>query len=70
MCDGGFPGGSVLKNPPAMQESWVPSLGQEDPLEEEMATHPGILAWEIPWTEEPWRATVHGALKSQSDTTP
>ena len=53
MCDGGFPGGSVLKNPPAMQESWVPSLGQEDPLEEEMATHPGILAWEIPWTEEP-----------------
>ena len=43
----------MVKNPPAMQESWVPSLGQEDPLEEEMATHPGILAWEIPWTEEP-----------------
>ena len=45
----------MVKNPPAMQESWVPSLGQEDPLEEEMATHPGILAWEIPWTEEPGR---------------
>ena len=36
-----------------MQETWVPSLGQEDPLEEEMATHSSILAWEIPWTEEP-----------------
>ena len=36
-----------------MQETWVRSLGQEDPLEEEMATHSGILAWEIPWTEEP-----------------
>ena len=54
-----------------MQESWVPSLGQEDPLEEEVATHPGILAWEIPWTEEPGGLqTVHGASKSQSDTTP
>ena len=36
-----------------MQETWVPSLGQEDPLEEETATHSSILAWEIPWTEEP-----------------
>ena len=36
-----------------MQETWVPSLGQEDPLEEDMATHSSILAWEIPWTEEP-----------------
>ena len=36
-----------------MQETWVCSLGQEDPLEEEMATHSGILAWEISWTEEP-----------------
>ena len=36
-----------------MQETWVPSLGQEDPLEEEMATHTSILAWRIPWTEEP-----------------
>ena len=36
-----------------MQETWVGSLGEEDPLEEEMATHSRILAWEIPWTEEP-----------------
>ena len=36
-----------------MQETWVQSLGQEDPLEKEMTTHSGILAWEIPWTEEP-----------------
>ena len=45
----------VVKNPPAMQEmqeTWVPSLGQEDPLKEEMATRCSILAWEIPWTEE------------------
>ena len=44
------------KNLPAMQEPqemWVPSLGREDPLEKEMATHSSILAWEIPWTEEP-----------------
>ena len=41
-----------LRNLPAMQESWVQSLGWEDPLEEEMATHSSILAWEIPWTEE------------------
>ena len=42
----------VVKNPPAMQEMQVRSLGQEDSLEEEMATHSSILAWEIPWTEE------------------
>ena len=53
LIDMGFPGGSVVKNPPAMQEMWVQSLGQEDPLEKEMATHSSILAWEIPWTEEP-----------------
>ena len=41
------------KNPPAMQETWVQSLGWEDPLEEQMGTHSSILAWEIPWTEEP-----------------
>ena len=51
--DGGFPGGSVLKNLPAVQEMWVPFLGQEDPLEKEMAIHSSILAWEITWTEEP-----------------
>ena len=43
----------MVKNPPAMQETQVRSLGQEDPLEKEMAIHSSILAWEIPWTEEP-----------------
>ena len=46
----------MVKNPAAMQETkevWVRSLGQEDPLEEEMATHSSILAWRTPWTEEP-----------------
>ena len=43
----------TVKNPPAMQETWVPSLGPEDPLEEEMATHSSIFAWRVPWTEEP-----------------
>ena len=44
---------SVVKNPPAKQETLVQSLGWEDPLEKEMATHSSILVWEIPWTEEP-----------------
>ena len=43
----------TVKNPPAMQDTWVQSLGWEDPLEEDMATHSSILAWRIPWTEEP-----------------
>ena len=43
----------MVKNLPAMQETWDQSLGQEDPLEEEMATHASILAWRILWTEEP-----------------
>ena len=42
-----------VKNLPAMQETWVQFLGQEDPLEKGVATHSSILAWEIPWTEEP-----------------
>ena len=42
----------MVKNLLAMRETWVRSLGQEDPLEKEMATHPSILAWRIPWTEE------------------
>ena len=42
-----------VKHLPAMQETWVRSLGQEDPLEKEMATHSSNLAWRIPWTEEP-----------------
>ena len=45
----------IVKNPPAMWETWVRSLGWEDPLEEGMATHSSILCWRIPWTEEPGR---------------
>ena len=45
----------MVKNPPAMQEAQVRSLGREDPLEEDMATHSSIFAWRIPWTEEPGR---------------
>ena len=43
----------TVKNLPAMQETWVQSLGRKDPLEKGMTTHSSILAWEIPWTEEP-----------------
>ena len=56
-----------VKNLPAMletQETRVRSLGQEDPLEEEMATHSRILAWKIPWTEEPGSLQVRGVTKS------
>ena len=49
----GFPGGSVVKNLPAVQENWVQFLGWEDPLGKGMVTHSSILAWIIPWTEEP-----------------
>ena len=49
----GFPGGAVVKNLSAVQETWVRSLGQEDPLEKEIATHSNIVAWDIPWTEKP-----------------
>ena len=62
----GLPDGAVLRNLPTMQEPLVQSLGQEDPLEKEMATHSSILAWRIAWTEEPWRATVHGVIKRQT----
>ena len=54
----------TAKNPPVMQETWVRSLGWEDPLEEGMATHSSILAWRIPWTEEPGGLQVHGVTKS------
>ena len=54
-CIYSFPGGSVVKNPPAVWETWVQSLGQKDSLEEEMATPSSILAWKIPQTEEPGR---------------
>ena len=62
----GLPGGSVVKNLPEMQETQVPSLGREDPLEEGRATHSSIPAWRIPGTEEPGRATVHGVAKSRT----
>ena len=50
----------TVKNPPAMQETQVQSLGQEDPLEKEMATHSGLLAWEVPWSEGLAGYTVQG----------
>ena len=55
-----------VKNPPLMQEMWVQPLGQEDPLEKEMATHTSILAWEIPWTEKPGRLQFMGSQKSDT----
>ena len=57
----------MVKNLPAMRETWVQSLGWEDLLEKRMATHSGILAQRIPWTEEPGRLyTVHGVAKRQT----
>ena len=66
----GFPGGIVGKEPANQcrrQETWVQSLGWEDPLQKEMATHSGILPWKIPWTQESGRLQreVHGVTKSQ-----
>ena len=57
----------TVKNPPAMQEMWVRSLGREDPLEKEMATLSSTLAWRIPWTEEPGGLQSMGS--QESDTT-
>ena len=54
----------MVKNPPAMQEMWVQPLDQEDPLEKGMATFSSILAWEIPWMEEPGRLQSRGSQKS------
>ena len=56
----------TVKNLPAMPETWVPSLGWEDPLEEGMATLSSILAWRIPMDRGAWKATVHGVAKSQT----
>ena len=50
-----------------MQETWVQSVSWEDPLEKEMATHSSILAWKIPWVEEPGRSTVHAVAKNDND---
>ena len=63
----GFPGSSMVKNPPATQEMWVRSLGKEDPLEEQTASHSNILAWEIPWTEEPGRILSMGLQRVRHD---
>ena len=54
----------LVKNLPAMQETWVQSLGWEDPLEKEMASHSSIFAWRIPWTEEPGRLQPWGSQES------
>ena len=54
----------TVKNRPAMWETWVQSLGWEDPLEEGMTTHSSILAWRIPTDREAWWATVHGVIKT------
>ena len=60
----GFFGSSDAKNPPAIRETWVRSLGWEDRLEKGMATHSSILAWRIPWTEEPGKLQSLGVAKS------
>ena len=62
-----IPRAQMVKNLPAMQETQVQSLGWEDSLEKGMAIHSSILAWRIPWTEEPGELQVHGV--GESDTT-
>ena len=57
----------TVKNPPAVWETWVQSLGQEGPLEEGMASHSSILAWRIPMDGEAWWATVHGSQRVRHD---
>ena len=56
-----------VKRLPAMQETWVQSLGQEDPLEKEMETHSSTLAWKIPWTKEPGRLHSMGLQRVRHD---
>ena len=67
--NGSFPGGvaQMVKHLPAMQETWAWSLGRENPLEKEMATHSSILAWKIPWTEAPGRLQSMGLQKVRHD---
>ena len=57
----------MVKNPPAMWETWVRSLGREDPLEKEMATHASSIAWKIPWMEEPGRLQSTGSQRVGHD---
>ena len=56
----------MVKNPPAIQETWVQSLVWEDPLKKGMATHSSTLAWRISMDRGAWRATVHGVVKNQT----
>ena len=56
--------GQLVKNLPAIQKTEIQSLGRENPLEKEMATHSSILAWKIPWTEEPGGLQSNGVAKS------
>ena len=56
----------MVKNLPAMQETWVRPLGWQDPLEEGMGTHSSILSWRIPMDRGAWQAAVHGVIKSQT----
>ena len=63
----GFPGGSDGKDPPAVWETWVRSLGQEDPLQKGVSTHSSILAWRIPWTEDPGRLQSMGLQSVRHD---
>ena len=57
----------MIKNLPAMQETWVQSLGQEDPLEKEFTTHSSTLAWKIPWTEEAWQGSKRSLAWDQKE---
>ena len=59
--------GQTVKNLPAMQDTGVPSLGEENPQEGEMATHSSILAWSVPWTEEPARLSSMGSQRVRHD---
>ena len=61
------PVAQMVKNMPAMQETWVQALGQEDPLEKEMATHSSILAWKIPWTGKPGGLQSRGLQRVRLD---
>ena len=65
----GFPGGLNSKESASMRETWIRSLGQEDPLEKEIATHSIILTWRIPWTEKPGGLQSMGSQRVISDTT-
>ena len=65
--EGAFWVAQTVNNLPAIQETWVHSLGQEDPLEKGMATYSSILAWRIPWTEEPHGLQFVGSQRVQQD---